>query len=138
MEEKDIMEYLNEPQDFCCELVQMQTRKVDDFIANEISKEIKMSVGVYVDKEKVKKWAKMCIDLENMSREQIENIKVRHYVEKLENKCKRVFEILKDYDLFTLSEQDEPELYCISTYDNVEYLTKEEYELIKEIINYEK
>ena len=52
-------------------------------------------------------------------------------------KYKRAFEILKDFDLFTIRKQEEPELYCIDTYNNEQSLTKEEYELLEELMKYE-
>ena len=52
-------------------------------------------------------------------------------------KYKRAFEILKDFDLFTIRKQEEPELYCIDTYNNVQWLTKEEYELLEELMKSE-
>lgn len=52
-------------------------------------------------------------------------------------KCKRAFEILKKYKLFILKKDKEIDFYEINTLSRAEWLEKEEYELLEELMKSE-
>lgn len=143
-----VIEHLNEFQGFMpTDMVRVYQNDLNNFVLDKMSTSLKISADVFVDDKKLEKWAKMCMALENMTKEEIEDIAVRHYVEKLENKMnnklakyERAFEILKDninmelicadYDFLCKS------LYALDVYANKQIeLTKKEAEVFGELLN---
>ena len=144
IEKQKVEEFLHDFQGFIPQdMVRVYHNKLNDFIVDKMSTSIKASADVLIDEKKLEKWAEMCIRLENMSKEQIEDIAIRHYIEKLEKrkdkelaKYKRAFEILKrelNIQIFFDNEWGEP-MWVLDGGGNKE-ITQEEYELLEELLN---
>lgn len=155
---KKVLNHLDEFQSFMpTDMIRVYHSKLDDFIFDKMSTSIKRSADVFVDDKKLEKWAKMCMALENMTKEEIENIAVRHYVEKLENemnnklaKYEKAFEILKEELNIDLGKEE----YTFKDFKDIYYymsirpvwqdtkttfeLSQNEHELLEELMKDEK
>lgn len=140
-----VLDHLNEFQGFTpIDMIRVYHNDLNNFVLDKMSTSLKISAEVFVDDKKLEKWAKMCMALENMTKEEIENIAVRHYVEKLENKMnnklakyERAFEILKDKGIVEIGKHTNLGSFIYQTYGFDRYLDKEEYELLEELLKCE-
>lgn len=147
-----VLDHLKEFQGFTpTDMIRVYHNDLNNFILDKMSTSLKISADVFVDDKKLEKWAKMCMALENMTKEEIEDIAVRHYVEKLENKMnnklakyERAFEILKEVlslekDTSLDEKVDFHTLYFTGElpYECYKRLTKEKYELLEEVLGNE-
>lgn len=133
-----VLDHLKEFQGFMpTDMIRVYHNDLNNFVLDKMSTSLKISADVFVDDKKLEKWAKMCMALENMTKEEIEDIAVRHYVEKLENKMnnklakyERAFEIFKGREVQIYPKFDGNTQYVIT-------LNKEEYELLEEALGNE-
>ena len=138
---KKVLDHLNEFQGFIpTDMIRVYHNDLNNFILDKMNTSLKISADVFVDDKKLEKWAKMCMALENMTKEEIENIAVRHYVEKLENKMnnklakyERAFEILKDKGIVEIENTNIGSV-IYKAYGYERYLEQEEYELLEELM----
>lgn len=124
-------------------MVQIRETK-ENYILQEMSK-VSFKMGVYVDEKRLKEWLKMCISLQNMPSDLVNNIAIEAKIIRLENEINsltleneslkkdlEVLEILKnknvDVDVINNIMKDDRKFECYP-YDN---LTQEEFNKIKD------
>lgn len=124
-------------------MVQVREAK-ENYILQEMSK-VSFKIGIYVDEKRLKEWLKMCISLQNIPSDLVNNIAIESKIIRLENEIKsltleneslkkhlEVLEILKnknvDVDVIKNIMKDDRKFECYP-YDN---LTEDEFNKIKE------
>ena len=138
IEKKEVEKYLDDFQDFMPRnMIKIYHNQLDDFIFDKMKATANLRIGVQIDERLLNKWVDMCIKLDNMTQEQIEDIAIRRYIKKLENKYerkltkyKRAFEILKDKGF----DGKEVITRSFSGYRSRK-LINEEAELLEELVN---
>ena len=139
IEKQKIEEYLDDFQNFIPNnLFNIYHNQLNDFILDKMSASIE--IGIDVNKKVLDKWVDMCIKLDNMSTEQIEDIAIRHYIEKLEKrkdneiaKYKKVIKFLEIYNEVFVDEIDDEKRYYLDGGWEPHRISKEEYELMNEV-----
>ena len=87
---KELENYLNDIQDFFPkDMINIHHRGFDDFTIDKMKATANLRIDVQIDERLLNKWVDMCIKLDNMTQEQIEDIAIRRYIKKLENKYER-------------------------------------------------
>ena len=73
--------------------------ELDNQIINTMATNISLAVGldVKLNEEKVKEWIKQAIEIETFSPEQIEDIKMKHLIEKKDKRIQELQEELRQY-----------------------------------------
>lgn len=124
-------------------MVQVREAK-ENYILQEMSK-VSFKIGVYVDEKRLKEWLKMCISLQNIPSDLVNNIAIESKIIRLENEIKSltlenealkkdldILEILKnknvDVDVIKNIMKDNRKFECYP-YEN---LTEEEFNKIKD------
>lgn len=67
-------------------MVQVRETK-ENYILQEMSK-VSFKIGIYVDEKRLKEWLKMCISLQNISSDLVNNIAIKSKIIRLENEIK--------------------------------------------------
>ena len=116
----------------------------ENYILQEMSK-VSFKIGIYVDEKRLKEWLKMCISLQNIPSDLVNNIAIKSKIIRLENEIKsltleneslkkdlEILEILKrksvDIHLIKDIMKDDRKFECYPD----ENLTQEEFNKIKE------
>lgn len=124
-------------------MVQIRETK-ENYILQEMSK-VSFKIGIYVDDKRLKEWLKMCISLQNIPSDLVNNIAIEAKIIRLENEINsltleneslkkdlEVLEILKnknvDVDVIKNIMRDDRKFECYPD----ENLTQEEFCKIKE------
>lgn len=124
-------------------MVQIRETK-ENYILQEMSK-VSFKMGVYVDEKRLKEWLKMCISLQNIPSDLVNNIAIEAKIIRLENEINSltlenealkkdldILEILKnknvDVDVIKNIMKDDRKFECYPD----ENLTEEEFNKIKE------
>lgn len=124
-------------------MVQVRETK-ENYILEEMSK-VSFKMDIFVDEKRLKEWLKMCISLQNMPSDLVNNIAIEAKIIRLENEINsltleneslkkdlEVLEILKnknvDVDVIKNIMKDDRKFECYP-YEN---LTQEEFNKIKE------
>lgn len=145
-----VNDYLNKNDFNFVDKLMVQVREAkENYILQEMSK-VSFKIGVYVDEKRLKEWLKMCISLQNMPSDLVNNIATESKIIRLENEINsltleneslkkhlEVLEILKnknvDVDVIKNIMKDNRKFECYP-YDN---LTNEEFNKIKEWLDNE-
>ena len=67
-------------------MVQVYETK-ENYILQEMSK-VSFKIGIYVDEKRLKEWLKMCISLQNIPSDLVNNIAIKSKIIRLENEIK--------------------------------------------------
>lgn len=86
-----------ELKDFIASYVKMRDNRILDALTDNIT-EVGFSYCTFVfDKEKCKKWILQALEIEKFSKEQIEDLKIMHLINKKDEKIKELEKEIEDY-----------------------------------------